>query len=138
MREVSILVVEHHPITRWGLVTLIKGQRGWEVCGEAPTGQSAIQTVASLQPNVIVLDPGLPDMSGFEVIPKILQVDPQANILAITEHESAEIPSDLLNVGARGVVLKSDSLHEIVEGVRSVSFGRHFRSRQAAKLIDSG
>jgi CheY-like chemotaxis protein len=107
--ELNILVVDDYPIIRCGIRTLLEAKPGWKICGEAATGKAALQKVMRWKPQVVVLDLGLPDIHGLEVIPKIIEIHPQVRILALTDHDLRETASQALASGARGLVTKSDS-----------------------------
>jgi DNA-binding NarL/FixJ family response regulator len=138
MRELRILIVDDHPIIRHGLRTLLEAQPGWRICSEAATGKAALQKVKTLLPNIVLLDFCLPDIQGHEVVPRILEIHPQANILALTEHETRETVSQALTSGARGLVFKSDGLPDMIRGVRALANGKSFQSRRAAAFVKDG
>ena len=138
MSELHILLVDDHPIIRHGLRALLEAQPGWIICSEAATGQAALRKVKRLKPNIVLLDLGLPDLQGHDVIPRIIELHPQTGILVLTEHESREFVSQALTLGARGVVLKSDGLRDVIQGVRALARGGSFRSRRAGTLVTDG
>lgn len=138
MSELHILLVDDHPIIRHGLRALLEAQPGWIICSEAATGQAALRKVKRLKPNIVLLDLGLPDLHGHDVIPRIIELHPQTGILVLTEHESREFVSQALTLGARGVVLKSDGLRDVIQGVRALARGGSFRSRRAGTLVTDG
>lgn len=135
MSELHILLVDDHPIIRHGLRALLEAQPGWKICSEAATGQAALRKVKRLKPNIVLLDLGLPDLHGHDVIPRIIELHPQTGILVLSEHESREIVSQALALGARGLVLKSDALRDVIHGVRAVARGKPFHSRRAGALL---
>jgi len=138
MNELSILVVDDYPIIRHGLRALLEAQPGWSICSEAATGQAALQKVKRLKPDIVLLDLDLPDMQGFEIISKIIEIHPRAGILALTGHDSLKIASRAIASGARGLVLKSDGLRDVIQGVRTLARGKSFHSLQAGALIKDG
>jgi DNA-binding NarL/FixJ family response regulator len=135
MNQLRILVVDDYPIIRHGLRTLLEARSGWNVCGEAAGGRAAFERVKKLKPQIILLTLGLPDAHGLELIPKILKAHPKAAILAMAEHESGDTARSVLSAGALGLVLKSDPLEDILEGVRVLARGNSFHSRRAEELI---
>jgi DNA-binding NarL/FixJ family response regulator len=136
--ELNILVVDDYPIIRCGIRTLLEAKPGWKICGEAATGKAALQKVMRWKPQVVVLDLGLPDIHGLEVIPKIIEIHPQARILALTDHDPRETASQALASGARGLVTKSDGLGEVIRGVQALALGKSFHSPQARASIKDG
>ena len=135
MNELSILVVDDYPIIRHGLRALLEAQPGWNICSEAATGQAALRKVKRLKPHIVLLDLDLPDMQGFEIISRIIEIDPRAGILALTGQESMEIASGAITSGARGLVLKSDGLRDVIQAVQALARGKSFRSLQAIALV---
>jgi DNA-binding NarL/FixJ family response regulator len=138
MNELSILVVDDYPIIRHGLRALLEAQPGWSICSEAATGQAALQKLKRLKPDIVLLDLDLPDMPGLDIIPRIIEIHPRAGILALTNHESAEIASRAITSGARGLVLKSDGLCDVIQGIQALARGKSFCSLKAGALIKDG
>ncbi len=135
MRELQILVVDDYPLIRHGLRTLLEAQPGWKICSEAATGQSALQKVKRFKPQIILLDLGLPDIHGLEIIPQIVRIHPHAGILAMSDNEFGEVARTALATGAQGIVLKSDRAQEIIQGVRAIALRNSFQSLGAVKLM---
>jgi DNA-binding NarL/FixJ family response regulator len=94
--ELNTRVVDDHPLVRHGLRTLLETRPGWKICSEAGTGQAAVQKVRKWKPQIVLLDLGLSDVPGLEVIAKIIEIHPQVGILALGERESHEIASQAL------------------------------------------
>jgi DNA-binding NarL/FixJ family response regulator len=138
MDELNILLVDDYPIIRHGLRALLEARPGWRICSEAASGQVALQKVKRLKPNIVLLDLGLPDIQGIEVITRIIEIQPRAGILALTEHESREIVMQALTSGARGLVLKSDALRDVIRGIQALARGKSFHSTRAGALIKAG
>jgi DNA-binding NarL/FixJ family response regulator len=136
--ELNILVVDDYPIIRYGIRALLETRSGWKICSEAATGQAAVQQVKRWKPQVVVLDLGLPDIHGLEVIPKIIEIHPPVRILALTDHEPREMASQALASGARGLVTKSDGLDAVIRGVQALARGKSFHSPQARAFIKEG
>jgi DNA-binding NarL/FixJ family response regulator len=138
MKELSILLVDDYPNVRHGLRALLEAQPGWNICSEAATAQTALRKVTRLKPHIVPLDLDLPDMQGFEVISRIIEIDPGAGILALTGQQSLEIASRAITSGARGLVLKSDGLRDMIQAVQALARGKSFRSRRAGALANAG
>ena len=138
MSELQILVACDYPIIRHGLRTLLETRPGWKICSEAATGLVTLQKVRRWKPDIVLLDLDLPDMHGAEIIPRIIDIHPLAGILALAEHESWEIASRAITSGARGLVLKSDGLRDVIQGVQALARGRSFHSLRAGALIKNG
>ena len=133
-----ILLADDHELTRSGLRYLLEKHEGWSVCGEASNGRMAVEMAVQLRPDFAILDMSMPELNGLEATRQILKKQPQLKILIFTMHETEKIIVDVLEAGARGVVLKSDVGEDMVAAVESISKGRRFfTSRVAETLVDA-
>ncbi len=123
---VRILLVDDHPIVRQGLRTLLEGRSGLEVAGEASDGVEALEKVATLEPDVVVLDVTMPRMNGIEACRLIKQRNVELEVLFVTQHDSPQMMREALSAGARGYVVKSNLARDLVEAVEAVSQHRPF------------
>lgn len=130
-----ILLADDHELTRSGLRYLLEKHEGWSVCGEASNGRMAVELAESLRPDFAILDMSMPELNGLEATLQILKKQPQLNILIFTMHETERIIVDVLEAGARGVVLKSDMGENIVAAVESISKGRRFFTSRVAETV---
>ena len=113
---VRILVVDDNPVVRQYLRAILEQQSAWEVCGEARTGEEALQRVKASAPDLILLDFQMPDLNGLDVAREILQMWPGIPILMVTVHLSKQLAAAAQAVGIRGACAKSD-VGSIVEAV---------------------
>lgn len=134
---IRILLVDDHPIVRQGLKTLLEGQTGWEVVGEASDGAEAVEKAKNLKPDVMVLDITMPRMSGLEACRLLRAEAPKLEILFVTQHDSPQMLREALEAGARGYVVKSNAARDLLQAVEAVSQHRVFTVlnwREAAGL----
>jgi DNA-binding NarL/FixJ family response regulator len=127
-----IMLADDHDLTRSGLRYLLEKQSGWTVCGEASNGRMAVEMSDELRPDIAILDMSMPELNGLEATRQILQRQPTTKILIYTMHETERIIVDVLEAGARGVVLKSDAGDNMVTAVESIVKGRRFFSSRVA------
>jgi len=96
------------------------------VIGVASDGLEAVQKAEELQPDIIVLDIGLPSLNGIEVARQIRKLSPKSKILFVSQESSADVVQGALGTGAQGYVVKSDARRELLEGVNAVLRGEQF------------
>ena len=127
--SIRVLLVDDHECWRkFASTTLQKGQPESEVIGEAADGLQAIQLAQHLQPDLILLDIGLPLLNGIEVAQRILHHSPTSRILFMSENRSADIAEAALSTGASGYIVKSDAGGELLPAVRAVLEDKKFTS----------
>ena len=100
------------------------------VCWEASDGLEAVQKAEELQPDLILLDIGLPKLNGIEVARRIRKVSPGSKILFVSQESSADAVQEALGTGAQGYVVKIDAGTELLEGVKAVLLGERFVGRR--------
>ena len=123
MSDIRVLIVDDHPVVRTGIRNMLDPAVGISVVGEASTGSEALQMIESLQPNVVLLDMKLPDMSGIEVIKQIYETKGKSRVLGLSSYDDREFISQLLNYGASGYLLKEEVPEYIIDAVRGVAHG---------------
>src|SRR5262249_21966547 len=104
--KLRILVADDHEVVRRGLCALLQSQPDLEICGEASDGREAVEKTLQLKPEVVILDIGMPHLSGLEATRQIIKAHPQTKVLILTLHDSDQIVTEVLNAGARGFLLK--------------------------------
>jgi DNA-binding NarL/FixJ family response regulator len=112
---------------RFACSTLHKQPRLKVIC-EASDGLEAVQKAKELQPDLILLDIGLPNLNGIEAAKQIREHSPASRILFLTENHSSDVAKEALKTGAKGYVLKSDAASDLLPGVQAVLEGRRFVS----------
>lgn len=131
---IRILLVDDYEPWRRHFSTTLRSGRGLQVIGEASDGQEAVRKAEELQPDLILLDIGLPALNGIEAARRIREVSPASKIIFVSENRSADIAEEALSTGANAYVVKSDA-SELLPAVKEVLEGRRFVSRS---LADSG
>lgn len=138
MSILKLLIADDHDIVRAGMKALLDDQPGWQVVAEASTGRQAVEKAKATTPDVVVLDVTMPELNGLEAARQIKKLLPHTEILILTVHESEQIASEVLKVGARGYILKSDAGRELVAAVKAVSAHKsYFTSRISQMVSDS-
>jgi DNA-binding NarL/FixJ family response regulator len=120
-RRLRVLVVDDHEMFRTGLRALLE-EEGLEVA-DCESAAAALRRLPSFQPDVVVLDMNMPEMSGVEAIPLLLAAAPDTVVLMLTiSHEDARV-LEAVQAGAAGYLLKDAELAEIVGAIRAVAAG---------------
>ncbi len=130
-----VLIADDHEIVRRGIRDIIESHPGWEVCGEAADGQSALDLAVSQRPDVAVLDISLPVLNGIIVTRRLRQESPRTNVLLFTMHDDDETVSGGLAAGARGYLLKSDSEDHLEAAISALGANRPYFSSFVSELL---
>jgi len=128
MSSVRVLVVEDfEPFRRFFRSTLGKRPE-LQTAGEASDGLEAVHKAEVLQPDLIVLDLGLPTLDGIEAARRIRKLSPKSKIIFVSQESSADIVQEALSVGALGYVVKTHAASDLLAAVDAVLEGRQFVS----------
>lgn len=130
-----LLLVDDHAVVRSGLRMLLEGQHEMEIVGEAGTAAEAMTVLKKIVPDVILMDIGLPDLSGIEAARLIKQKFPGAAIVALTIHEDEEYFFKMLEAGASGYVPKRAAPEELLTAIRAAAAGEVYLYPSLAKLL---
>ncbi|SDN48059.1 response regulator [Allokutzneria albata] len=123
MEQMRVLVVDDHPLFRYGLCAMLSTVPEIEVVGEAATGTAAVSLAASLQPDVVVMDLNMPDFNGVEASRRITHTSPHIGVLVLTMFDDDQSVFAAMRAGARGYLLKGAGEDEIVRAIRAVGQG---------------
>ena len=130
-----LLLVDDHAVVRSGLRMLLENERDVEIIGEASSAREAIEAATRLQPNVILMDIGLPDLSGIDATREIKKRLPEVVIVALTIHEDEEYFFKMLEAGATGYVPKRAAPDELLTAIRAAASGQVYLYPSLAKLL---
>jgi DNA-binding NarL/FixJ family response regulator len=136
--KLRILVADDHDVVRRGLRAILDSHPEWEVVAEAVNGRDAVELAGKLQPDVVVLDIGMPEQNGLEAARRIREKVPTAEVLILTMHESDQVTRDVLSAGARGYVLKSDAARDLVAAVEALSRHKLFFTSKVSEFVLKG
>jgi two-component system response regulator NreC len=114
---------------------LLEGEAGVEIVGEAGTASEAINAVPGLKPDVVLMDIGLPDMSGIEAAQQIKRLWPEVAVVALTIHEDQEYFFKMLEAGASGYVPKRAAPEELLTAIQVAASGEVYLYPSLAKLL---
>lgn len=121
-----ILIVDDSALIRHSVRSCVEGNTDWEVCGEAENGQTAIEQVRLLRPDVVILDWQMPVMDGLRAAREITRIAPGTTLLMITLHDCAQLTEDAHAAGVKEVLSKTDRIVEhLIASLRNVSAPQH-------------
>jgi DNA-binding NarL/FixJ family response regulator len=124
-----VLIVDDFEPFRRFICTTLEKMSGLQVIGEASDGLEAVQKAEELQPDLIVLDIGLPTVDGVEAARRIRRLSPDSKILFVSQEHAAEVVEESLRLGALGYVLKAQAGSELTAAVEAVCEGKQFVSK---------
>jgi len=125
-----ILVVDDFESWRRYVCSMLQKQQEYDVIGEASDGLEAVQKAEELQPDLILLDIGLPTLNGIQAARRIRECAPNTKILFVTEDSSQDIAEEALRTGAQGYIVKEDAGHELLIAVNAMLRGERFVGRR--------
>ncbi len=133
--KIRLLLVDDHAVVRSGLRMLLENEDDVEIVGEAGTASEAINAVPKLNPDVVLMDIGLPDISGIDATREIKRLWPQTAIVALTIHEDEEYFFKMLEAGTSGYVPKRAAPEELLTAIRVAASGEVYLCPSMAKLL---
>lgn len=121
-----VLIADDHAVVRCGLRSLLSGQPGIEICGEASDGAEAVARTKSEKPDLLVLDLTMPEKNGLDVLQEVRATVEQTAVLVLSMHFSDELARQVLRLGALGYMLKSDADVELLAAVDHMRHNQPF------------
>ena len=123
----SLLVDDYEPWRRF-VRSKLESVAGVQIIGEVSDGLKSVEQAKALQPDLILLDIGLPTINGIEAARRIREASPLSKILFVSESRSSDIAQEALKTGANGYVVKSDAASELLPAIKAVLEGKRFIS----------
>lgn len=137
-KKIRIVIAEDYTIVRQGLKSLLNSFSDLEVVGEAVDGKEAIESVARLGPDLVLMDLSMPKTDGITAIKEIKRRLPQTKILALTVHKTEGHVRMALEAGADGYILKDASCAELEMAIRNILDGKSYLSPEISNGIIRG
>lgn len=132
---INVLLVEDQKLIRVGLKSLFEGQNDIEVTAEAQTGKEAVEKFRTTHPDVVVMDIGLPDISGIEATKRILEINSKAKVIILTSHLSEQEVMDALHAGACAYAMKDISTDILKMVIKTVDEGAMWLDPQVVPIL---
>lgn len=128
---IKILIIDDHPLVCDGIKTMLKDESSMEVVNATKTATEALSFLSNHDPDIILLDISLPDMSGLELCVRIRSMNKKVKIIGLTSTNEASIITGLLQRGGNGYLLKNMERNELIEAIHTVQEDKVFLSRAA-------
>ena len=132
--SVRILLADDHKLVRQALRWFLESEDGFELVGEADDGRQALEEVAKLHPDILLLDIMMPGLNGLEVTRRVCQEFPETKVLVLSMHPDKAYVVRALQNGASGYVVKQADVSDLINGVRTVSQGNRYLSPRISQL----
>lgn len=117
-------MVDDHPVFRAGLIGLVNREPDLAVCGEADDAKQAFMAIERLRPDLVLMDMGLPDKSGLELLKDVRCAFPELKVLIISMHDETLFAERVLRAGGRGYIMKQQGPDKMIEAIRQVLQGK--------------
>jgi DNA-binding NarL/FixJ family response regulator len=134
-RPCRILIADDHHAICSGVRSLLETREGWHVVAEATNGRDALRLARETRPQIAILDYSLPQMNGLELTRAIKHDLPTTEILIYSMHDSDSIVTEVLRVGARGYVLKSDPIAHLLSAIEALTIGKPYFSTAVSEML---
>ncbi len=130
-----VMLVDDHPIVRYGFAQLLAGAADLVVCGQAADAREALDALATARPDVVVVDVSLGATSGIDLIRDLKQQVPDAVVLVVSMHDEHLYAERALRAGASGYLMKDEATDAIVRAIRTVAAGGTFVSEEVSMRL---
>ena len=125
-KKPDIIIVDDHLIFRQGLKAIINFENIGSIIGEASNGEEFIELLATVKPDLVLMDIDMPQMNGIEATQKALAILPELKIIAFTVFSEDEYRQKMMDLGAKGFILKSDGFNELENAINLVMKGESY------------
>lgn len=131
----TVLLVDDHPVVREGLGGRINREADFTVCGTARSGAEMMEAIARLNPDIVLMDLGLPHGHGLELMQDLHAQYPRLPVIIFSIHEESVYAERALRAGARGYLMKHEMPERVLEGMRTVLHGGYALSSETSDRL---
>jgi len=135
MKKISVLLADDHMIVRQGLRSMLSLEPDIEVLGEAENGRQAVQLVARLKPDVVVMDIAMPQLNGLEATRQIIKEKTSTKVIILSSYSDDELIQQLTEAGITGYLIKQTAANDLINAIREAHKGNAFYSPSISKRL---
>ena len=135
MNKIRILVVDDHNFIVEGIIAMLNNNKEFTIVSEANNGKEAVDKFLQYKPDIVIMDLSMPIMSGLDATKKILSLNPDARIIALTQHDDTEYIFQFINIGGMGYLLKNSKKNEFIDAINAVYSGKKYFSNEVSNLM---
>jgi DNA-binding NarL/FixJ family response regulator len=132
---VRIIIADDHRLFREGLVNLLSDAKDIEIVAEADNGKDVIEKAKALNPDIIVMDIGMPILNGVEATARLLKELPAIKVIALSMHSEKQFIKGMLEAGASGYLFKNCAYDELIEAIHTVNAGKKYLSDKITEIM---
>jgi DNA-binding NarL/FixJ family response regulator len=133
--SIRIIIADDHQLFREGLANLLADSKDIEILAQAGNGKEAIAKARELNPDVLIMDIGMPVMDGVEATRKLLQELPGSRVIALSMHADKQYIKGMFEAGASGYLFKNCAYNELITAIRTVHEGKKYLSDRITEIM---
>lgn len=133
----KVLIVDDHEIMREGMSALLRKYSEFEVVGQAADGRQALEMAGQLNPDIVIMDVGMPNLNGIDATKQLLSLHSGLKIMALSTHSDGSVVAKMIKAGASGYMLKESAFDELIEGLNTLLEGKTFLCNKISKVVFS-
>ncbi len=138
MNEIRVVMIEDHPLVLEAVKQLFANRKDFTLIACVSRGDEGLALVREKQPSVVILDISLPDVSGLDLCPLLLEVAPETKVVFLSMHDQESYVRRALNSGAMGYVLKTDKPDRLLDAIDTVMRGKYYLSPEVNETVIKG
>lgn len=135
MNKIRVLVADDHGVMRKGLRLQLEQNDQFEVVGEAADGREAVRLAEEKQPNIVIMDIGMPGLNGIDATAQIVKHNPRVAVIILSMYSDESYLVRTLTAGAKAYLLKASADVDLIPAVQAVAQGKTFFSPAIAKVL---
>jgi DNA-binding NarL/FixJ family response regulator len=135
MPDITVLIADDHPLYRAGVRQVLEGVASMDVVAEVGDGETALEAIAALKPDLAILDIRMPRLSGLQVVREMHRRNLATDVICLTMYDDEETFNEAMDLGVMGYVSKESAVDDVVAAIETVARGRHYISPSLMDLM---